>query len=63
MITQKQLVALADKWEIDFTPQYRMATCADCGAKVYRMWHCWFVAGGYKKEIHLCRKCGKKYNL
>jgi hypothetical protein len=27
------------------------------------MWHIWLKDGGFKKEIHLCKKCGYKYNL
>jgi hypothetical protein len=61
MIDHEILARLAAKWDIDWEPKYRRATCADCGQNVHKMWHCWFKAGGYFKEIHLCRKCYKKW--
>lgn len=65
MITQKQLDELVKKWgEPSYEPKLRFATCADCGRKLYfGMWHCFIGEYGYKREIHLCRRCGKKYKL
>ena len=62
-VTQKELVRLANKWKIDWKPKYRKATCANCGIEMTKMWHIWLDEGGYKKEIHLCKKCGEKYGL
>jgi RNase P subunit RPR2 len=63
MITQEELVRLANKWPIDWKPKYRRPICANCGVTMAVMWHCWLNEGGYKKEIHLCKKCGNQYNL
>ena len=65
MITQKQLDELVRKWgEPNLIPQYRRPTCANCGKTMYfGMWHCFIKEYGYKREVHLCKRCGKKYNL
>lgn len=42
-------------------PSYRMATCVQCGRRMVCMWHLWVSNGGFKKEVHMCRRCGKRY--
>jgi len=61
MISQKDLVRLANKWEINWKQEYRLPSCADCGKKGYKFWHCWLKDGGYFKELHLCRRCYRTY--
>jgi RNase P subunit RPR2 len=63
MITQQELVRLANKWPIKWKPEYRRPICIGCGRNVAVMWHIWLDEGGYKKEVHLCKKCGKGYDL
>lgn len=63
MISQKDCVRLLNKWPINYTPEYRRYTCADCGKTMVKAWHIHCLEGGYKREFHLCRKCGKKYDL
>ena len=65
MITQRQLQKLVDKWgEPNYRPQFRFATCASCGRKLYfGMWHVFLKAFGNKREVHLCKRCGKQYHL
>lgn len=26
------------------------------------MWHLWLDDGGFKKEVHMCRRCGRDYD-
>ena len=66
MISQETLLELANKHEpaaSQSLPSYRAATCVVCGKTMHKMWHCWLNIGGFKKEIHLCRKCGIKYHI
>ena len=63
-ISQNELRRLADKHEPQASaspPAFRMATCVACGKRMVRMWHLWLRDGGFKKEVHLCRRCGKAY--
>lgn len=65
MITQKQLKEIIEGWgEPDYEPKYRVPLCAGCGKRVYfRIWHIFLREYGFKREVHLCKKCGKKYGL
>lgn len=63
MISQSDCVKLLNKWKIDMTPQYRRFICAGCGKQMYKAWHIHCLEGGYKREFHLCRKCGKHYGV
>lgn len=63
MITQKQCLAILNKWEINWTPEYRTFTCGRCGRTIRKSWHIHCKEGGFKREFHLCKSCGKKYNL
>ena len=65
MITPKQIQKLIDKWgEPNYKPVFRRPSCASCGRTLYfRMWHIFHKDFGNKREIHLCGKCGKKWNL
>ncbi len=61
MISQRTLLAEANKWEPEASqsPQsYRMAHCAFCGRRLWlRMYHCWINIGGFKKELHFHKRC------
>ena len=63
MITQNELLALVERWPIDYTPQYRRFVCAKCGCEMDMAWHVHLVEGGFKREIHLCKSCGEDYGL
>jgi len=63
MITPKKCAEILNRWEINWTPEYRGFTCAGCLKKIRKAWHIHFMEDGYKREFHLCKKCGKKYNL
>ena len=63
-ISQNELRRLADKHEPQASaspPSFRMATCVVCGRRMVWMWHLWLRDGGFKKEVHLCRRCGRAY--
>lgn len=64
LISQDELVELANRHEPAASaspPGFRKATCVKCGRKMVRMWHLWLHDGGFKKEIHMCKRCGKDY--
>ena len=63
MITSKQILDLIASQSIDYTPKYRRSMCTGCLRKGHKFWHIWLEDGGFKKEIHLCRKCGLKYGM
>lgn len=63
-ISQRELFRLCERHEPEASaspPAYRMATCVVCGRRMARMWHLWLAAGGFRKEVHMCRRCGKAY--
>jgi len=62
-LTQQDCVDLLNKWDINVVPEYRRFTCAGCGKEMNRAWHIHCLDGGYKREFHLCKKCGKEYGL
>lgn len=64
LISQAELLALVNKHEPEASassPEYRLATCVKCGTPMIRMWHLWLGDGGFKKEVHLCGRCGLDY--
>ena len=66
MITQEELVRLANLHEPEASaspPSFRKATCVVCKDPMVEMWHLWLHEGGFKKEIHMCIRCGLDYNL
>jgi hypothetical protein len=65
MITPRQFDKLVSKWgEPSYKPTFRRPACASCGRTMYfRMWHIFSDKYGYKREIHLCGRCGRKYGL
>ena len=68
MITNKEAIRLLNvatkKFPIDFNnPEYREFTCARCYRKVRKAWHIHCHDLWWKREIHLCFSCGKKYKM
>lgn len=64
--TQQTLVDLANRWEPEASnspPGFRRATCVVCAREMESMWHLWLEDGGFKKEIHACRECGRDLGL
>jgi len=61
-----KLVALAESWEPEASqspPAVRLSRCAACGKRVYRPLHMWLEHDGWKKEMHLHRRCGRRRGL
>lgn len=66
MLTREQVSALANSWEPEAsqsTVKFRKATCVMCARPMSKMWHIWLDDGEFKKEIHMCKKCGKARGL
>lgn len=65
-IRRLKLVALAESWEPEASrtpPSVRFSRCAGCGKRVYRPAHLWLEHGGFKKELHLHRRCARRRGL
>ena len=63
MITNKEAIRLLRKWPISSGPEYREPICADCGRIFRKAWHVHCHDLWFKREIHLCIDCGKKYGM
>lgn len=64
MISQKKLNELVNAGHFSLKPEFRRPTCANCGRVLwFRMWHIFLKEYGNKREIHLCKNCGEKYNV
>lgn len=64
--SQGALADLANQWEPEASaspPSFRRATCVVCAQPMERMWHLWLQEGGFKKEIHMCARCGMDHSL
>jgi hypothetical protein len=60
-VKSKILANLANNYTPDWEQKFRMATCAACGRRMIRMFHCWLHQAGWMKEVHLCKHCWKHY--
>jgi hypothetical protein len=66
VIGQQELLRLAMQWEPEASNSpisYRKATCVKCAAPMVEMYHCWLADGYFRKEIHLCARCGVDYEM
>jgi hypothetical protein len=63
MITEDQILELLGAQPIHYEPSYRVPICTGCRKPGYKFWHIWLDKGGFKKEIHLCKKCGLDYGM
>lgn len=67
MIYKWQIAQLLDKWPVEHAPvesikpEYRAPTCFCCAKFIRKAWHIHYKWKGNHRELHLCRKCGKKY--
>lgn len=64
MITPEQAIDIIDRWDRDMTPKYRGFVCGECGkANMRKAWHIHVDFKHQRRELHLCRKCGLKFDL
>ena len=63
MINTQQILDILNSQEIDFTPKYRRSVCTVCLKEGNKFWHIWLNSHGWKKEVHVCKKCGLKYGM
>jgi len=59
----KAISKIVESWNIKYLPEYRPYKCGSCLKDIDKAWHIWFDDDGFKCEIHLCKECGKKFNL
>jgi len=68
-MNNQEIVRELDKFPVEYTPieliktEYRAFTCFGCGKFIRKAWHLHYEAKGNHRELHLCRKCGLKFNL
>lgn len=63
-MNQEDLVSLANKHEPEASmspPGRRLSKCADCSKRMLFPWHVWLHTGGFKKELHICNTCWKRW--
>ena len=69
MITKEQIYELLDKWPVEhqpvetIKPEYRAPTCFCCSKFIRKAWHIHFQTENQHRELHLCKKCGRKYGM
>lgn len=65
IVPESHLEKMLAQWEPNarqFRPSYRFAKCWGCGRTLFfGMWHVFFRRA--QREAHLCRKCGKPYEV
>jgi len=59
----KRLLKVVEGWNIKYKPEYRSYKCASCLEHIIKAWHIWFDYKNWKCEVHLCKRCGRKYGL
>jgi len=67
-LTKKQiskLLVTIKSWDVgsEEKPEYRRYKCGNCLKEINKAWHIWFECEEFKCEVHLCKKCGKKFGL
>lgn len=69
MITPQDIARELDKFPVEYMdaekiqPEYRRFTCFGCGRYISKAWHIHYESSKKHRELHLCKKCGLKYNL
>jgi len=57
---QNEILKIVENWKIKWKPEYRVFRCAKCQKPIRKAWHVWLNKGGFKLEVHFCKKCFKK---
>jgi hypothetical protein len=62
IVPQADLERMLSQWPRPLRAEYRFAKCWGCGRTLFfGMWHVFFRYE--QREAHLCRKCGKPYEV
>lgn len=64
IVPDRVLYQMLDQWQAKQggPAEWRVPRCWGCGRRLwFRMWHVFFRSG--LREAHLCRKCGKPYEV
>lgn len=59
---QEKILGIVRKWKISPKPEYRGFRCARCQKHMRKAWHVWLNKGGFRLEVHFCRKCFRELN-
>jgi hypothetical protein len=54
---ENEILKIVKKWKIKKEPEYRIFKCAKCQRPIRKAWHVWLKKGGFKLEVHFCKKC------
>ena len=57
---EKEILRIVRLWRIKRTPEYRGFRCAKCQRVMRKAWHVWLRDGGFKVEVHFCKRCYAK---
>lgn len=57
---ENEILKIVKKWKIKWKPEYRGFRCAKCQRPMRKAWHVWLRKGGFKLEVHFCKKCFKE---
>lgn len=60
-MNKEKLLRTVKSWNIKSKPEYRGFRCAHCQKYMRKAWHIWFNHGGFKCEVHLCKRCFREY--
>lgn len=58
----KRILRIVRKWNAK-KPEYRTFRCGNCQKTMRKAWHVWLYDGGFKTEVHFCKRCGKQLGL
>jgi hypothetical protein len=62
IVPEEILEDMLDQWPDMLRAEWRVPKCWCCGRRLFfRMWHVPFRKA--QREAHLCRKCGKPYEV
>ncbi len=59
----RSFLEIIQSWKSGGELEYRGFRCGDCQRPIRKAWHITVKHKGRTWELHLCKKCGKKYNL
>lgn len=59
-MNQEEILKIVKKWKIKWNPEYWGFRCAKCQKPMRKAYHCWLNKGGFKLEVHFCKKCFKE---
>lgn len=60
---KSKLQKVVQRWNIRSKPIYKAFTCDNCGKKMSKAYHIWFIFKHNLVEVHFCRQCKEKTEI